>query len=168
MLEITRARTTIVSCMDHPAILDDLPVLAGSFRARTAPDELWLIAPASAAAAVLTHAESCLSRSSGLALDVSDGWTVITVRGDAHKVWERFSENPVPSERPVFVQGAVASAPAKAIVLDELIHFIVPSTQGYHLPHRVLTGCYDLGPRVTGTTEFVVPSTARNVEGVRA
>lgn len=168
MLEIIHSRTAIVSCMDERGVLDGMPDFVGAFKARTAPDELWLIGPASSAGALLAHASGHLGRagSSGLAVDVSDGWSVLTVRGaGTAQVWERFSENPIPAGRPAFVQGAVAAVPTKAVVFDSLIHFLIPAPLGYHLPHRILHGCADLAPRMADPADFVLHPTATAAKG---
>ncbi len=159
MLELTPSRAAIVSCLDEGHVLDGMPDFKGAFKARTAPDELWIIGPASAAADLLAHAGRHLGGASshGLAVDLSDGWSVLTVRGsEVALVWERFSENPIPEGRPVLVQGAVASVATKAIVFDTHIHFVNPAPLGYHLPRRILNGCADLAPRLTPPTEFAL------------
>lgn len=168
MLEIMQSRSAIVSCLDEGGVLDGLPDFAGAFKARTAADELWLIGPASSAAALLAHATQHLVRAGswGLAVDVSDGWSVLTVRGaGTAQVWERFSENPIPDGRPAFVQGAVAAVPTKAIVFDSCIHFLLPAPLGYHLPRRILHGCADLAPRTADPADFVLCPTATLTSG---
>lgn len=157
MLELTASRAGIVSCLDERGVLDGMPDFPGAFKARTAPDELWLVGPASSAGAMLAHAGRHLesAASHGLAVDLSDGWSVLTVRGqEVPLVWERFSENPIPAGRPVLVQGAVAMVATKAIVFDTHIHFLNPAPLGYHLPRRILSGCPDLSPRLTPPAEF--------------
>jgi hypothetical protein len=159
VLELTSSRAAIISCLDEPHVLDGMPDFKGAFKARTAPDELWLIGPASAAADLLAHGARHLesAASHGLAVDVSDGWSVLTVRGsEVSLVWERFSENPIPEGRPVLVQGAVAMVATKAIVFDTRIHFVNPAPLGYHLPRRILNGCGDLAPRLTDPAEFAL------------
>ncbi|MEK6611732.1 MAG: hypothetical protein AABZ29_02990 [Gemmatimonadota bacterium] len=163
MLEIRQSRSAIVSCLDERGVLDGMPDFAGAFKARTATDELWLIGPASSAGALLAHATDHLVRAgtSGLAVDVSDGWSVLTVQGaGTAQVWERFSENPIPAGRPAFVQGAVAAVPTKAVIFDSCIHFLIPAPLGYHLPHRILHGCADLAPRMADPADFVLYPTA--------
>ena len=159
MLELTASRAAIVSCLDEGHVLDGMPDFEGAFKARTAADELWLIGPASSAAALLAHAARYLASaaSHGLAVDLSDGWSVLTVRGsEVRLVWERFSENPIPEGRPVLVQGAVATVATKAIVFDTHIHFLNPAPLGYHLPSRILNGCADLAPHTTPPAGFAL------------
>jgi len=159
VLDVTPARAVIVSCLDESAVLDGMPDFAGAFTARVAPDELWLIGPASAATALTAHATDHLNRagSFGLVVDVTDGWSVLSVRGDcAALVWQRFSENLLPAARPSFVQGAVAAVATRAIVCDSTIHFMMPAPLGHHLPHRILRGCADLSPRMNDFAEFAL------------
>lgn len=159
MLELIPSRAAIVSCLDERHVLDGMPDFKGAFKARTAPDELWFVGPASAAADLLAHADRHLqaAASHGLAVDLSDGWSVLTVRGpEVSLVWERFSENAIPEGRPVLVQGAVAMVATKAIVFDAHIHFLNPAPLGYHLPRRILNGCADLAPRLTPPAEFAL------------
>lgn len=170
MLELTSSRAVIVSCLDEPGALDAMPDAAGAFKARIAPDELWLVGPAGSAAAVMAHALKHLERpgSYGVVTDVTDAWSVLTVTGsDVLTVWSRFSENALPAARPAFVQGAVAFVAAKAIVFDSLIHFFTPAPQGHHLPHRILHGCADLSPRETDAREFVLRPRPTPTAGAR-
>ena len=86
--------------------------------ARIAPDELWLIGPASARAELARRARSYLSGTDpdGVAVDQSDGWMAWTVSGvQAPTLLARLSTIALPPERPAFCQGAVAEVPAKAI-----------------------------------------------------
>lgn len=159
MLDVTPSRTAIIACMDEPGVLDRMPDRPGAFAARIAPDELWLIGPAASASTLLAHAMNDFEGfgGAGLAVDVSDGWSVLTVTGAAvMDVWARFSENPIPAGRPCFVQGAVAGVMTRAIVLERRIHFVSPAPLGYHLPRRIAHGCADLAPRVTAPAEFVL------------
>jgi hypothetical protein len=112
---------------------------------------------------LLAHATGFLERagSSGLAIDVTDAWSVCTVAGaDAAEVWARLSENRLPDERPAFVQGAVASVPAKTIAGDGEIHVLTPSNLGHHLPHQIFGQCRDLAPQAGTPRPFAVRCTA--------
>ncbi|GEM_PF-932534 len=159
MVEITESRAAIIACLDTAEVLDRLPDHGGAFRARVACEELLLIGPATAAADLLAYATAYLERagSSGLAVDVTDAWSVCTVSGaDAAEVWARLSENRMPDERPAFVQGAVASIPAKTIAGDREIHVITPSNLGHHVPHRIFSACRDLAPQAGAPRQFAV------------
>jgi hypothetical protein len=163
VLDVAEARVAIIACLDRPEVLDCLPDLGTAFRARVSPGELWLVGPATAAADLLAHAVAHLARaaSAGLAIDVTDAWSVCTVVGDeVTRVWARLSENRLPDDRPAFVQGAVASIPAKAIVGDDQIHVLTPSNLGHHVPHRILQACHDLTPHDSPPRQFAVRDAA--------
>ena len=169
MLDITESRVAIIACLDSAAVLDHLPDHDAAFRLRVSPDELLLIGPATAAADLLTHATAHLDRAAamGLAIDVTDAWSVCTVNGDGvTQVWARLSENRLPDERPAVVQGAVASVPAKAIVGDDQIHVLPPSCLGHHVPHRILDACRDLAPHVSAPQQFAVRGAFRGAAPV--
>jgi hypothetical protein len=159
VVEITESHAAIIACLDTAEVLERIPSQAGTFRARVAPGELLLVGPASAAADLLAQAAAYLERagSSGLAIDVSDAWSVCTVAGaDASEVWARLSENRLPDERPAFVQGAIASVPAKTIAGDGEIHMFTPSNLGHHVPHQIFAQCRDLAPQAGTPRPFAV------------
>lgn len=159
MLELTRSRLAIISCLDDETALAAMPACESAMTVRIAPDEIWLLGPASRSDAILVHAQRHLDRPGSYAVitDVTDAWSVLTVSGvDALRVWERFSENPAPVERPGFTQGAVAFVGAKAIVFSDRIVFFTPAPQGHHLEHRILTGCADLSPRLSADRDLSI------------
>lgn len=93
--------------------------------------------------------------------NVTDAWSVLTVSGpDVTRLWERLSENARPVERPGFTQGAIAFISAKAIVFNDRIVFFTPAPQGYHLEHRIRTGCADLRPELTEDRDLAIEPTA--------
>jgi hypothetical protein len=175
VVEITESRAAIIACLDTAEVLDRIPDHGGAFRARVSREELLLIGAATAAADLLAYATAYLGRagSSGLAVDVTDAWSVCTVSGaDAGEVWARLSENRLPEERPAFVQGAVASVPAKTIAGDAEIHVITPSNLGHHVPHRIFGMCRDLAPQAGAPRQFalrcVEPAAAAATDKTRA
>lgn len=164
MLDLTRSRSAIVSCLDDDAALAALPACASALAVRIARDEMWLVGPASRSDAILDHARRHLDRPGSYAVitDVTDAWSVLTVSGpEVTRVWERFSENPPPVERPGFTQGAIAFVSAKTIVFSDRIVFFTPAPQGHHLQHRILTGCADLSPRLTADRELSIEAVLR-------
>lgn len=159
MVEVTESRAAIIACLDTAEVLDRISYHTGAFHARVAREELLLIGAATAAAELLAYATACLERagSSGLAINVTDAWSVCTVSGaDAAEVWARLSENRLPDERPAFVQGAVASVPAKTIAGEGEIHVITPSNLGHHVPHRIFGVCRDLAPQAGVPRQFAL------------
>ncbi len=159
MVEVTESQAAIIACLDTAAVLDGMPAKPVVFGARVAPEELLLIGPAAAAADLLAYATAFLERagSAGLAIDVSDAWSVCTVAGaDAGEVWARLSENRLPDARPAFLQGAIASVPAKTIAGDGEIHMLTPSNLGHHVPHQVFAQCRDLAPQAGTPRPFAL------------
>jgi hypothetical protein len=159
VVEITESQAAIIACLDTAEVLDRIPECGGAFRARVAREELLFVGGSAAAADLLAFATAYLERagSSGLAVDVTDAWSVCTVSGaDAAEVWARLSENRLPDERPAFVQGAVASIPAKTIAGDGEIHVLTPSNLGHHVPHRIFGLCRDLAPQAGAPRQFAV------------
>ena len=170
MLELTRSRAVIVSCLDDETALPAMPACAHAIDVRIAADETWLIGPASQRDAIVAHAERHLGRprSYGLATDVTDAWSVLTVFGsDVARVWERLSENALPEERPGFSQGAIAFISAKAIVFSDRIVFFTPAPQGYHLQQRIQMGCADLSPHVSAERDLSIEPAAGERLGAR-
>ena len=166
MLELTRSRAAIISCLNDEATLRVMPACAGAFKVRIASDEVWLIGPAALASVMTAHAQQHLNQpgSYGAITDVTDAWSVLSVRGsDVMCVWERFSENALPTERPGFSQGAIAFVAAKAIVFNDRIAFFTSAPQGHHLEHRILNGCRDLEPQMTEARELSLEAGAGGV-----
>lgn len=170
MLEGTRSRTVIVSCVDDETALAAMPSCEHGIAVRIASDEIWLVGPARHRDAIVAHAERHLDRpgSYGVVTNVTDAWLVLTVSGsDVTRVWERLSENALPVERPGFTQGAIAFISAKALVFSDRIVFFTPAPQGYHLEHRILTGCADLRPEWTEDRDLAIEPAAGPKAGTR-
>ncbi len=159
VLELTQSRAAIISCLDDEATLCAMPACGDAFIVRIASDEAWVIGPASRAPVVAAHARRHCDQpgSYGVITDVTDAWSVLSVRGvGVMSVWERLSENAPPLTRPGFSQGAIASVQAKAILFDDRILFVTPAPQGHHLVHRILHGCADLEPQMTEARELAL------------
>jgi hypothetical protein len=170
VLEQTRSRSVIISCADADTALAAMAPCAHAMAVRVASDETWLVGPASYADAILAHAHRHLDRpgSYGVATNITDAWSVLTVSGpDVTRVWERLSENPLPIERPGFTQGAIAFIGAKAIVFTDRIVFFTPAPQGHHLEHRIVTGCADLSPQWTDDRDLAIDPAIERKAGAR-
>jgi hypothetical protein len=118
--------------------------MPNAYACRVAPDELWLIAPPELLADTERCAAEHFSRAdpTALVLDQSDGWTTFTLRGDEGRwIFAQLSTIPLPSARPAFVQGAVAGAAAKVLLLDGVVHVLVPLTLRQHLTARLHDVC---------------------------
>jgi hypothetical protein len=162
VLELTPAQTAIISCQDLPTILSHIPAMAGSINYRVAADELLLIASSAEAQALLAHASNAqrAAGGEGIAMNVSDAWSVLTARGpDIGQMLGRLSSNPMPASRPGFVQGIFAQVPAKLILFADAVHIIVPSPVANHVRKRIFSACHDLSPRWLTPRPFAVDAT---------
>jgi hypothetical protein len=145
-------------------VWSELPGIAGSSIVEVAPDERWLVGPGAQQAELLARCQASAAAAGleALAVDVSDAWSVCTIEGtQADEMWVRLSENPLPSTRPAFVQGALATIPGKAIIEDRRIHCFTPSPLGHHLPRRVLEACADLKPQIQSAGDLTLGGTPR-------
>jgi len=141
---IQRTHAAVVACYASAAALDSLPAMPNAYSCRVAPDELWLIAPPELLAETERHAAEYCARTepTALVLDQSDGWVTFTLRG-TEGLWilAQLSAVPLPATRPAFVQGAVAGGAAKLLLLDGVIHVLVPCTLRHHLAARFQDVC---------------------------
>lgn len=162
MLEIRPARAVIVLCLGDARAWSAVRPRLGAV-CQIAPDERWVVGPARFAGELVAWARERAQAigAPAFAIDVTDAWTVWSVSGiGIDELWARLSENPVPPGRPAFVQGAVASMPAKAIVQDGCVHFFVPSPLGHHLPQRIQEAGVDLGPQVAAPADLAIDAAA--------
>lgn len=144
MLNIERTHPAVVACYASPRALDSLPSIPGAHACRVAPDELLLIAPPALRADTERRAVEhfAIMDATALVFDQSDGWTAFTLRGDeALTVFSQLSAIPLPTKGPAFVQGAVAGGAAKILLLDEVVHVLVPFTLRQHVAARLRDVC---------------------------
>ena len=158
MLEMTPVRTAVVRCFGTPRALDAFPP-AGAALARVAPDELWLLAPATSRNDLAKRAKAYLAGADpdGTALDHTDGWVAWTLGGPkVLTAFSRLSAIDLPRERPAFVQGAVAEIPAKALLQSDHLHLLVPAQFAHHMARRITQACADLEVKVREAREIVL------------
>jgi hypothetical protein len=158
VLELTPTRACVVICLGQPEALDVVPE-AGSFSCRVAPDELLLIGPRSRAEPLEERAGAALAELDphGLVVDQTDGWSGWTLSGhDRDEALGRISDVMLPSERPTFLQGAVADVQGRIIVCRERTHLFVVSVAGDFIRQRLFAACADLKPAVTDPVELDV------------
>jgi hypothetical protein len=144
VLSIERTHVAVVACYASPQALDSLPAVPGTHECRVAPDERLLVAPPTLLAETERRATEhfAIVEPTALVLDQSDGWSAFTIRGDeAHSIFAQLSAVPLPIGRPAFLQGAVAGGSAKILLLDGVIHVLVPSTLRHHLATRLHDLC---------------------------
>jgi len=169
VLDIHPTRATVVLCMGDSRVWGPSMPRCTAVAYSVAPDERWVVGPASVGDQLLTWATERVQAigANAYAVDVTDAWAVWTVTGGGvDEVWARLSENPIPPGRPAFVQGAVATIPAKAIVQESTIHFFVPSPLGHYLPQRILAACNDLSPRLGPAAELTIDAVAVAPRGI--
>ena len=158
MLELAPVRAAVVRCFGNPQVLDGLPA-SGGVTARVARDEAWLVGPAAARAQLAQAAKSYLAGTDpdGIVVDQSDGWSAWTVTGPQFAmVVARLSSIELPSQRPAFVQGALADVPAKALVQSDRLHLIVPVQYAHHVSRRITQACADLDVTVRESREMTL------------
>ena len=118
----------------EPAALDAVDAY------RIAPDEAMVLGEPDAAPSV------SIDDPAAVVLDVTDGWTVLTLTGDrVRDAFARLSALRLPDEG--FVQGDVSRVPARVLVEPERLRILVPSMWGDHLRSRILARCASLGIR---------------------
>ncbi|MBI4501169.1 MAG: hypothetical protein HY700_08410 [Gemmatimonadetes bacterium] len=152
-------RAAVVRCFGDPRVLDGLPA-AGAATARVARDEAWLVSPSAARDALTQAAKSYLAGADpdGIVVDQTDGWSAWTITGpQAAMVLARLSTIELPSQRPAFVQGAVAEVPAKALAqAADRLHLIVPAQYAHHVSRRITQACADLDVKVLESREIAL------------
>jgi sarcosine oxidase gamma subunit len=157
VLDIVPSRAAVIRCFAEPRALDTFPPGAGL--ARVARDELWLLGGASARNDLAARAKSYFAGvdPDGTVVDQSDGWSAWTVTGpDSTAILKRLSAIRVPTERPAFVQGAVAEVPAKVLVQADRLLLFAPAPFAHHVSNRMLAACADLGARLAQPEELAI------------
>ena len=148
MPELRLSEAAVVQCLGRPSALDALETPSGAGSYRVAPDELLVVGAPSGQSALVEATRQGLEQSDpdALVIDMSDGWSIVSVHGPAPDyVLRRLSAVAPPDSRPAFVQASIAEAPARAIVLDDAVHLLVSATVAHHVRARVLAACEDLG-----------------------
>jgi hypothetical protein len=100
---------------------------------RVAPDEVFVRGSIAEdlRAAVLTVDPGALIR------EATEGWAeVVLAGGDAHAVFARLSELPIPAVGG-YVQGDVAGVAARVFVDDDVLHVFVRAPSGAYLRRQV-------------------------------
>lgn len=137
MLELVRTPVTVVAAFASSEALDALSP-AGAYRCRVAPDEAMFVGPADAAAALVRDASAVTPGDpDAVVLDVTDGWTVLTLSGDeAREAFSHLSELELPEEG--YVHGDVAHVPVRVIAAPGRLRLFVPAMWGEYLVERIL------------------------------
>ena len=158
-LELRPVEASVVLCLAAQAALEALPSVPGTFVGHVATDEWILVAPPKLEVEILEKVRGHLLSSDADALVMShtDAWTMWCLTGErADDAFARLSTVALPSERPGFVQGAIASVGAKVVALPDRICMMVSSNLGHHLRDRALQLCHDLQPEIEAPWKFEV------------
>lgn len=157
MLEIRSAQSSIIHCFAEPDVLDTLPLPENAMAFRIARGELICLGAHTDGPIIFT-ALSALLRDldpHALVLDRSDAWAVVTLSGSERaKAFARLCTSPLP-QAPGFLQGAIGTVPAKAVVVEGRIYLMVSSNLGHHIRERILEACADLAPLELPADSFV-------------
>jgi hypothetical protein len=144
VLELAEPAASVVLCMGRSEVLDRLAEATPGRPCRCAEDELLLLS-FDEGVDLLAAADP---GADGLALDVTGGFTVLSLRGEpALDALVRLSSIPPPTELPAFLQGAVAHVPGKVLVAADRLDLIVSSVHADFVRRRILDACADLGLR---------------------
>ena len=138
MLDIATTRIGAVTAMATPEALDALVVPGRAQSLRVASDEALLLCAPEVATEVEREVTDRLrvGDDDALVLDVTDGWTALTLSGDgARAAFAYLSSLELPHEG--FVQGEVVRVPAKVVVDVDRIRLLTPSLWEAHLRDRV-------------------------------
>jgi len=161
VLEVARVRSTLIHCLAGEEAVGKVSPLSGVLAARISPDETLVVGPPHAAAATLEQLTGIvrLLDSTCLILDQSAGYAGFCLSGDAKTAaFARLSQLPLGKQRPVFMQGLVARAPAKVIAADAAITFFVSSIVGHAVADRITTACAELDVVWRPAVDFAVPT----------
>jgi len=156
-LALRPVEASVVLCLATQAALEALPSLPDTFVGRVATDEWVLVAPPKLEEKILETVRRHLrsSDADALALSHTDAWTMWCLTGErADDAFARLSTVALPSERPGFVQGAIASVGAKVVALPDRICMMVSSNLGHHVHDRVAELCHDLQPELKAPWTF--------------
>jgi hypothetical protein len=149
VLELHPVPAEVIGCFGRPAALDQLAG-ASELSVRVASDELLLLSE-SRRISELEVELSALDQG-GLVFDLSSGFAIWALRGDARfEAFSRLSALKLP-EPPVAIQGLVAHVPAKVIVRSDALLLLVSSALSHHIRKRVLGACADLAPSERGAS----------------
>ena len=156
-LELRPVEASVVLCLAAQAALEALPSMPGTFVGRVATNEWIFVAPPKLEVEILEKVRGHLrsSDADALVLSNTNAWTMWCLAGGrADDAFARLSAVALPSERPGFVQGAIASVGSKVVALPDRICMMVSSNLGHHVRDRVLELCHDLEPELEAPWKF--------------
>lgn len=134
MAELREAAVRVIGVFASRDACDRIP---DAFR--VAPDEAMVLGepPEDLEASVLALDPDAL------VLDVSEGWSLLELRGsDAREAFARISELELPERG--FVQGEVARVGVRVLVQDDRLRVLVPAMWTEHVRERILADAAEL------------------------
>jgi len=138
-ITLCNARFGVVGAFASAAALDAVRAPAGVRSCRVAPDEVALVCAPGETAALLAAVATQLTAADahGFVLDLSEGWTGFSLRGDVARAFSYLSELALP-EAGGFVQGDVLRVPVRVLAAAEHLDLLVPSPWGAYLHDELL------------------------------
>jgi hypothetical protein len=145
---LSSSRFGVVGAFASADALDAVQPPVGARACRTASDEIAFVCPAAATGDVLDAIAPQVARgdSDGFVLDLSDGWTSFTLRGEIERAFSYLSELQLPNPG-AFVQGDVLRVPVRLLAGEGYIDLLVPSPWGRYLHDEMLEALRALNVR---------------------
>ena len=149
-VSLSPLRAGVVGAFASAEALDAVQAPAGVRACRVAPDEVALVCAPADTAALLEAVARDVERgdADGFALDLSDGWTGWTLRGDVRRAFSYLSELRLPGPGG-FAQGDVLRVPVRVLTAEDRVDLLVPSPWGTYLHDELLDALRALDVRET-------------------
>lgn len=130
MAELRVELPSVVCVLGSSEVCDAVEARDGVTLMRVAPREVMLVGPGD-----LSGVPSSTGPRAWVE-DVSDAWVALTLEGaDAPDVFARISELEPPKEG--WIQGEVARAPAKVLIVEDRVTILVPAMLAAHVEERI-------------------------------
>ena len=130
MAELRVDLPSVVCVLGSSEVCDAVEARDGLTLMRVAPREVMFVGPGD-----LSDVPSSTGPRAWVE-DVSDAWVALTLEGaDAPDVFARISELEPPKEG--WIQGEVARAPAKVLIVEDRVTLLVPAMLAAHVEERI-------------------------------
>lgn len=130
MAELRVELPSVVCVLGSSEVCDAVEARDGLTLMRVAPREVMFVGPGD-----LSDVPSSTGPRAWVE-DVSDAWVALTLEGtDAPDVFARISELEPPKEG--WIQGEVARAPAKVLIVEDRVTILVPAMLAAHVEERI-------------------------------
>lgn len=130
MAELRVELPSVVCVLGSSEVCDAVEARDGLTLMRVAPREVMFVGPGD-----LSDVPSATGPRAWVE-DVSDAWVALTLEGaDAPDVFARISELEPPKEG--WIQGEVARAPAKVLIVEDRVTILVPAMLAAHVEERI-------------------------------